>query len=120
MVKELIVNLEESNEEQSYEKSDENLMRIESKEITLKFSQEKRNRVLLHMNKDAMLGFGIELIKFAYNFENESHIHIDPINENHISTAMGLYLTHDSSELVIIPSELGTVENEITKVKKGV
>lgn len=113
-MKSYVIDLE--NEDVNLEGIDnKNLIKLEVSEFYTRFSKEKQNRVIIHINKEAALTLGNELIKFHHNFDDYSEIHIDPIRVNHASMGLGIYLTKDSAELLILPANLGTVEDDILK-----
>ncbi len=55
----------------------------------------------INLTKNAIIGLATELIRFAYN--DECHVHMYPCIEEIIFDYMGVFLTPDSEELIIIP-----------------
>lgn len=58
-------------------------------------------KVQLFLNKNALLGLGTELIRLAHNYKEGRHYHLEPVDEDNVCQRMGIFLTPNSSELVI-------------------
>jgi hypothetical protein len=62
----------------------------------------KNNRVMLSLNKNALIGLGQELIRMAHNnFQDGYHIHVDPCEKGYLSQTMGFHSQPDSVGLII-------------------
>jgi len=66
--------------------------------------------VTFHLNKNALIGFGSSAICLANNFEVGRHSHIEPMTKENIVQDMGIVLTPDSSELIVICADLGNFD----------
>lgn len=64
-------------------------------------STRQQPRVMISLSRNAMIGLGTELIRMAHRFEVGSHMHVDPIQEGLVCQSMGIFLTPESSELII-------------------
>lgn len=58
-------------------------------------------KVQIYLSKNALLGLGTELIRLAHNYAEGKHYHITPAEKEMICQRMGIFLTPDSSELII-------------------
>lgn len=58
-------------------------------------------KVILNLNKQAILGFGINLIRAANNYYENNHYHVEPLGTIISNQAMGFFLTPESSSLVL-------------------
>lgn len=77
--------------------------------------------VTIFLSKNAMLGFGTELIRLAHNFEERKKISIIPASkEKGAQQSMGIFLTPDSCELVIECKNFESLEKYIEEYKKTI
>lgn len=61
----------------------------------------KQSKVSLFLSKNALLGLGTELIRLAHNYKEGKHYHIEPASEDMMVQTLGVFLTPDSSELIV-------------------
>lgn len=61
----------------------------------------KTSRITLFMSKNALLGLGTELIRLSYKYKEGRNYHIDPVIEDYMIQSLGIFLTPNSSEIVI-------------------
>ena len=59
------------------------------------------SKVEIFLSKNALLGLGTELIRLAHNYVEGKHYHITPADKEMLCQRMGIFLTPDSSELII-------------------
>lgn len=109
-MKHFIIDLE-SEDNSVYEKESKNIMKVKVQDTIY------NKRVVMYMSKEAMISFGVELIKQAHNDFEFTHEHIDPISEFMCSSSMGVYLSTDSDELLILPENFQTIEEEKKKAR---
>ncbi|MEK7722873.1 MAG: hypothetical protein AAB336_00855 [Acidobacteriota bacterium] len=67
--------------------------------------------VILEMSKDAMVGFATELLRMAYNDEEDSFKELTPSYSTFVSQYMGIILKSDSCRLSISKQDLGKVKD---------
>ncbi|MCT4597252.1 MAG: hypothetical protein N4A50_05165 [Vallitalea sp.] len=73
-------------------------------------------KVQLFLNKNAMIGLGTELIRMANNsFRKYNHTHLEPAQKDFLCQRMGIFLTPDSSELIISCDELGIIDDYLNE-----
>ncbi len=58
-------------------------------------------KVQLFLNKNALLGLGTELIRLAHKYREGKHFHLEPAEEDNMCQRMGIFLTPNSSKLII-------------------
>lgn len=68
-------------------------------------------KVQLYLNKNALLGLGTELIRLAYNFKEGKHYHVEPADKHNLCQRLGIFLTPDSSELIVCCSEQDIIDD---------
>lgn len=61
----------------------------------------KSSKVCLFLSRNALLGLGTELIRLAHNYNEGRHYHIEPASKEMIVQTLGIFLTPDSSELIV-------------------
>jgi len=107
---------------EEFEKADENLIEIRVQCPGSKVMESKGYRVELTMSPDAMLGFGTELIRKAFEMkksglgETGGFEHLYPITSESVTENMGVYLTPNSAELLVSAIDFGKVEEAIKKL----
>ncbi len=90
-----------SDEEEEFELAGDNIAQIDvmdknGNNIT------KDCRVQVTLSKNAMLGLGTELIRFAHNYSEGKHFHIDPIRpDGEAVQSLGIMLHPESCELIV-------------------
>lgn len=113
-----------SKELEDYEKSYDNIGELlvfsGSKDIS------KQCKVNFKLSKEALIGFSSSAIRIAEQFQENHHIHIDPLGTLLSNQSMGFFLTPQSTDLVIgcksheDLSHYGIYKmNNIVKVKKN-
>ncbi len=102
------------NETNKYEVDGKNLVKVETKVV-----DNEVNRVSMYMSKEAMISFGIALIKQAHLDYSGTNEHVEPISEFMCSDGLGIYLTHDSERLLILSDNFKTVKDELKIVKNS-
>lgn len=70
----------------------------------------KSSKVYLFLSKNALLGLGTELIRLAHNYRKRKHYHIEPANKEMMVQTLGIFLTPDSSELIVGCSDQGVID----------
>lgn len=81
----------------------------------------KQCKVLFSFNKEALIGFGKEAIKLAYNFTENCHLHVDPLGVSYASQTMGFFLTPESPSLVVGCRSFGNlIDNGTTRISKNI
>ncbi|MCT4782081.1 MULTISPECIES: hypothetical protein [Exiguobacterium] len=76
-------------------------------------SPHKHPRVMISLSRNAMIGLGTELIRMAHRFEIGRHMHIEPMEEGLVCQSMGVFLTPESSELIIMCGDEKDVDSYI-------
>lgn len=61
----------------------------------------KQSRVTLFLSRNALLGLGTELVRLAHNYKEGKHYHIEPANKDMMVQTLGIFLTPESSELIV-------------------
>ena len=75
--------------------------------------------VTIFLSKNAMLGFGTELIRLAHNFKEGKEVHIMPASkEKGAEQSMGIFLTPASCELTIKCEHFEPIEKYLEEYKK--
>lgn len=67
--------------------------------------------VILEMSKDAMIGFATELLRMAFESDEDSFKELTPSNKNFLSQYMGIFLKSDSCRLSISKQDLGKIKD---------
>lgn len=106
-------------EYEEYEFNYDNIGEIQ----TLNFNRDisKNYKMVLEMSKEAMIGFGISLIRLEEGLPENYDIRIEPLGSNCANQSMGFFLTPDSPELFIYGKEYGCLKEnliDITNNKK--
>ena len=104
---EYIVNLD-SLEEESYEVNGDNVIKVSVYNKGIDLSKECR--VQIEFSKNALLGFATELIRLAHNYQDGRHTHIQPVKKSLVSQNMGIYLTPESSEVIVGCNDFNPIE----------
>ena len=83
-----------------FEKDADNIMEVRvrndlGEDIT------KNSTVDIFLSQNALYGLGTELIRMAHNFKEGKHVHLEPVTEEALVQRMGVFLTPDSSEVMI-------------------
>lgn len=74
----------------------------------------QNNRVMISLNKNALIGLGQQLIRLAHmNYEDGYHLHVDPCEEGHLPQYMGFYSHPDSVELIISCTDFDSIYSYI-------
>lgn len=73
----------------------------------------QQSRVMISLSRNAMIGLGTELIRMAHRFEVGNHMHVDPMQEGLVCQSMGIFLTPESSELIIACGDEKDVDSYI-------
>lgn len=68
------------------------------------------SKASLFLSKNALLGLGTELIRLAHNYQEGRHYHIEPANEEMMVQTLGIFLTPESSELIVGCSEEDVID----------
>ena len=66
--------------------------------------------VQIFLSKNALLGFGTELIRLANNYTDTKHIHMEPVEVDNIVQRMGIFLTPNSAQLTILCSDSKAID----------
>jgi hypothetical protein len=112
--KSIEISLEPSDEEEIFEINDENLANVcifapdGDKAKVLKGSQ---YHVILELSPDGMIGLATELLRTAFNNEEDVFIELMPSERGFISQCMGIVLKPDSCRLSISKQVLGKIED---------
>lgn len=61
----------------------------------------EQSTVSLFLSENALLGLGTELIRMAHNYKEGKHYHVEPATNDLMVQTLGLFLTPDSSELIV-------------------
>ncbi|WP_054950716.1 hypothetical protein [Numidum massiliense] len=72
-------------------------------------------RVLVQLSKDGLIGLGTELIRLGHSFKNGRHSHIYPVDPDLVSQSMGIFLTANSCELILVCHDFGSIDKHIEK-----
>lgn len=64
-------------------------------------SARQQPRVMISLSRNAMIGLGTELIRMAHRFEVGRHVHVEPMMEGLVCQRRGVFMTPESSELII-------------------
>ncbi|MEC0230635.1 Imm32 family immunity protein [Paenibacillus alba] len=71
-----------------------------------------KDRVMISLSKNAMIGLGHHLIRLAHrDYENGYHIHVDPCEKGYLSQTMGFFSHPDSAELIICCSDFDSIDS---------
>jgi hypothetical protein len=112
-----VVRLQENHEDvEPYAEEGRNVMRA----TVLKGSNGK-DRIMLELSRDAMLGLGTALIRWAHEESRSgAHAHLHPVDRELISQYMGVFMAPDSCEVIFIPHvEMGVIEDLLDEEKKS-
>lgn len=99
---------------ESYQEEDNNLAKIEIIDPNGKIINGKDYRILILLTKEALLGLGTELIRYAHHCKNDNQRHLRRITKDKVIQNMGIYLTPESNELIISCNNLGKIDDYIT------
>jgi len=72
-------------------------------------------KVQLYLNKNALIGLGTELIRLAHNYVEGKHYHIEPADKETLCQRLGIFLTPDSNELIILCSDQNVIDEYLEK-----
>ncbi|REE81239.1 hypothetical protein A8990_11973 [Paenibacillus taihuensis] len=73
-----------------------------------------KDRIMISLSKNAMIGLGYHLIKLANrNYENGYHIHVDACERDYLSQVLGFFSHPDSAELIICCSDFDSINSYI-------
>ena len=125
MSKILKINLDPSeNEIHDYEKEGQNLMYLSIQLPDGKVVSGNAYSVQIAISIDGMMGLGTELIRKAKRLSNNQSSfmqeteELSPVNEDGGSQGqLGVFLTHDSCNLIFSTGELGCISEELVKAK---
>lgn len=101
---------------ESFEDSDDNLLTVQVLSRAKDISE--NCRVLLTFSKNGLIGFATELLRYAHEFKEGSHLHIYPIapGEDRLQR-VGVYLTPESSETIIVFSNSDRTITELASTE---
>lgn len=108
------ISLERTDKEKIFEVNDENLGRVT---ITVpdgdkvKVLSGYQYHVILEMSKDAMIGFATELLRMAYEKDEDSFNELTPSDSTFVSQCMGIVLKPDSCRLSVSKQNLGNIKD---------
>lgn len=72
------------------------------------------NRIMISLSKQALLGFGKQLIHLAeLDYQNGYHLHVDPCEKGHTPQALGFFSHPNSVELIIACSDFDSIDKYI-------
>jgi hypothetical protein len=71
------------------------------------------SKVQIYLSKNALLGLGTELIRLAHKYIEGKHYHITPADKDMLCQRLGIFLTPDSSELIITCSDNKKIDEYI-------
>lgn len=69
-----------------------------------------KTKVQLYLSKNALLGLGTELIRLAYHYKEGKHYHITPAEREMLCQRLGIFLTPESSELIVCCSDNNKID----------
>lgn len=55
----------------------------------------------MFLSRNALLGLGTELIRMAHKFREGKHVHLEPVDDDMQVQRMGIFLTPNSSKVMI-------------------
>jgi len=86
-------------ETENYELQNNNIVEL----IVLKGKEDISSncKVDMYMSKEALIGFGINVIRLSESFDSRIHIHVDPLGNAYANQSMGFFLTPNSPALVV-------------------
>ncbi len=102
---------------ESYEEGNNNILevRVYDKDS----GKELKNcYVTLSLSKNGMIGMGENLIRFAQDFHEARHVHLDPSTSRELlAERLGVFTTPQSIPTIVCCAEFGTIDEEIiTKI----
>lgn len=71
----------------------------------------KQCKVIVSFSKEALIGLGTYSIRNWDKFNEDNHIHIEPLGQGLANQSMGFFLTPDSSEFIIGFEEFANLES---------
>lgn len=99
---------------EDFEKDNDNIALFRVFDEQNKDISEECVYVEMWLSKNGMIGLGTALIRLAHNFEKNKEIFIAPSSkEKGTRQSMGIFLTPDSSELVICCADLGLLDDYV-------
>ena len=107
---------------EEFELADNNVMAVKVYPQGEKPTGDINYIVSLEMTADAMLGFGTELVRMALHDKEkniiEGHVHLRPMTKYEVCQDLGVFLTPDSSEIMICNAEKDTVTDLVRKMEE--
>lgn len=114
MKKSIEILLERADRKEIFEDNDENIARVRvfapDGDNAKVFSSEEYH-VILEMSKDAMIGFATELLRMAYDDDEDSFKELMPSYPTFVSQHMGIILKSDSCRLSVSKQYLGKIKD---------
>lgn len=101
-------------ENEEYELNNDNIGEIQILQFNRDIS--KNYKVLLELSKEAMIGFGISLIRLEEGLPENYDIRIEPLGSNCANQPMGFFLTPNSPELFIYGKEFGYLKENLINI----
>lgn len=98
-----VISLENHNDTETVSEAEKTLAHSQVKTKGSEATSLKDYTIQLSMSRNALLGLGTELIRWAHKKDQiNKHWHIDPIRANSGAVqTLGIYLTPESVELII-------------------
>lgn len=70
-----------------------------------------KSKVQLFLSRNALLGLGTWLIRFAHQYREGKHFHIDPAEADYIVQSLGIFLAPNSAELIVSCEDSESIED---------
>lgn len=108
------ISLERTDKEEIFEVNDENLARVT---VTVPDGNKAKvlsgyeHHIILEMSKDAMIGFATELLRMAYEEDEDSFKELTPSDSTFVSQCLGIVLKPDSCRLSVSKQDLGNIKD---------
>lgn len=112
--KSIKITLEQTGEDEVFEVNDENIARVsitvpDGDKAKVLFGE--KYHVILEMSKDAMIGFATELLRMAYEDDEDSFKELTVSDSTFVSQCMGIILKSDSCRLSVSKQDLGKIKD---------
>lgn len=78
-----------------------------------------KSKVQLFLSRNALLGLGTELIRFAHQYREGKHFHIDPAEADYIVQSLGIFLAPNSAELIVLCEDSEPIDDYFQEDKKS-
>ncbi len=112
-------NLEPNFEEgEDYQENDDNILEV--KVFDKKTGNEIKDcYVTLFLSKNGMVGMGENLIRYAHDFHEGRHVHLEPAtSEELLVERLGVFATPESIPAIVCCNNFGNVDEEIVSKLK--